>query len=102
MGLFFIWSTVCVEKTDFEQLIIRLSNETGNPLWSNYTVKGQNEFSLASCFLNSFLAIIRLIDEERLDVWTLTLNNISHTIFFDYICGEVERMYGTRTLVANI
>ena len=26
----------------------------------------------------------------------------SHTIFFDCICDEVERMYGMRTLVANI
>ena len=32
----------CEEETDFGQLIISLSNETENPLWCNYTVKGQN------------------------------------------------------------
>ena len=36
---FFIWSAVCVEDTDFEQLIISLLNDTGT---HNYTVKGQN------------------------------------------------------------
>ena len=29
---FFIWSIECVEKTDFVQLIISLSNESENPL----------------------------------------------------------------------
>ena len=50
----------------------------------------QLRISLAICHLNSFLAIIRLIDEERLGVWMLTSNNISHTIFFDCICDEVK------------
>ena len=40
--MFFICSTKCVGETDFGQLIISLSNEIGNPLWYNYTVKGQN------------------------------------------------------------
>ena len=30
--VFFIWSTECVEKTDFGQLMISLSNEAGNSL----------------------------------------------------------------------
>ena len=45
--VFFIWSTECAEKTDFGQLMISLSNEAGNSLWYNYTVKGQNQISLA-------------------------------------------------------
>ena len=32
----------------------------------------------------------------------LTLNNISHAIFFDSICDKVEKMYGMRSFVANI
>ena len=31
-GCFFIWFTEFEEKTDFEQLIISLSNETENPV----------------------------------------------------------------------
>ena len=41
-AVFFISFTESVEETDFGQLIISLSNESGNPLWYNYTVKGQN------------------------------------------------------------
>ena len=32
LGCFFIWSTEYVGETDFEQLILSLSNEIGNPL----------------------------------------------------------------------
>ena len=44
-GCFFISSTEWVAKTDFGQVITTLSNETENPLWYNYTVKGQNWIS---------------------------------------------------------
>ena len=65
---FFIWSIECLEETDFVQLITSLSNDNENPLWYNYAVKGQYWISLAHCHLNSFLAIIILIHEERLGV----------------------------------
>ena len=42
LGCFFILPTKCVEETNFGQLIISLSNEVGNALWYNCTVKGQN------------------------------------------------------------
>ena len=68
LGCFFIWSIECVEKTDFVQLIISLSNESENPLWCNYTDKGQSWISLAYFHLNSFLVIILFIHEVRLGV----------------------------------
>ena len=52
---FFICSTEWEEKTDFEQLVINLSNETGNTLWYNYTVNSQNWISLVYCHLNLFI-----------------------------------------------
>ena len=56
-----------LEETDFVQLIVRLSNDTSNPLWYIYTVNGQCLISLAYFHLNSFLAIIILRHEESLD-----------------------------------
>ena len=46
--------------------MLSLSNETENPFWYNYTVRGQNQISLAYCHWNSFLVIIRLIYKEWL------------------------------------
>ena len=45
-----------------------LSNDTENPLLYDYTDKGQSLISLAYCHLNSFLAMIIFIHEERLGV----------------------------------
>ena len=61
-GCFFISSTEWVEKTNFGQLTITMSNETGNSLWCNYIVNGLNWVSLAFCHLNLFLIIIICID----------------------------------------
>ena len=47
------------------------------------------------------MVIIRLIDEERLGVWMLASNNISHTIFVNYMFDEIEKIYGMRSSVAE-
>ena len=69
-GCFFHLSIECVEKIiqDFVQRITNLSNDIENPLLYNYTDEGQSWINLAYCHLNSFLAIITFIHEERLGV----------------------------------
>ena len=58
------WSIECAEKTDFVQPLTSL-----NPLWYNYTDKGQSWISLGYCHLNSCLVIIIFIHEEILGVF---------------------------------
>ena len=41
------------------------------------------------------------MDEERLGVWMLASNNISHTIFFNYMFDEIDKIYGMRSSVAE-
>ena len=41
-------------------------------------------------------------NEGRLSVWMLKLDHVTHTIFFDYICDEVEKMTALGLFVANI
>ena len=53
-----------------------LSNDTENPLLYNYTDKGQSLISLAYCHLNSFLAMIIFIHEERLGVCVTTWDEV--------------------------
>ena len=41
-------------------------------------------------------------NEGRLSVWMLKLDHVTHTIFFDDICDEVEKMTALGLFVANI
>ena len=89
--LVFISSTVSVEKIDFGKLIITLSNETENPLWYNYTDKGQNWTSFAYCHLNLFLFFI-CIDAWREVGCVLTKNNINYKTCCDYIWDKIKNV----------
>ena len=82
----FIWSTKFAEETDFGQLIISFSKKLG----TNFDTVTQLRVKIKSVwhivtYLNSFLTIIRLIDEVTLGVcW----HRITYKLFWLMDEGE--------------